>query len=135
MPDTPEPSTMHASPATPLPVTSTHLFAFQNVPPSFAHAVHFCPSSQSCTFGSHSFAGPPPSGCSTKPTPSSSLGPVSSVALVAVLGPVPSIGVVLGPSPGSSSPPALVSATSAVVPLSVVVSSLLALPPQPAKRH
>src|SRR5687767_10547964 len=74
-PLTPEPSTRHGSPSTPSPVIATQRFAFQNVPPSFAHAVHFCPSSQSCTFGSHSFA-LPPSGGTTKLCPSSS--PLSS---------------------------------------------------------
>jgi len=37
-------------------MTSTHLRAFHEEPPSLAHGAHFWPSGQSCTHGSHSLS-------------------------------------------------------------------------------
>jgi hypothetical protein len=58
MPLTPLPSAMHTSPGTFIPVTGTHLVAFQAPPPPSAQAVHFSPGAQSCLKTSHSFAEP-----------------------------------------------------------------------------
>jgi hypothetical protein len=59
MPLTPPPIAVQGSPGAPSPVMSTHLVAFQALPPPSAQAAHFWPGSQSCLKMSQSTAGPP----------------------------------------------------------------------------
>ena len=62
MPLTPEPSTVHGSPgASGLGSSGEHFVAFQELPPSFAHGMHFSPFGQSCAHTSHSIEVPPKS--------------------------------------------------------------------------
>src|SRR5690349_16293716 len=70
MPLTPEPSTVHSSPTDAGAGSSgEQRVAFQALPPSFAHGMHFSPSGQSCAQISHSMLTPPPSGGVMKPMP------------------------------------------------------------------
>src|SRR5687768_123031 len=67
MPETPLPSTVHASPTVPgSSAIGVQRVAFHELPPSFAHGIHFSPPGQSCAKMSQSSA-PPASGSSMKP--------------------------------------------------------------------
>jgi hypothetical protein len=70
IPDTPEPSTVHSSPGCAGAGSSgEQRVAFHELPPSFAHGMHFSPSGQSCAQISHSMLTPPPSGSWMNPIP------------------------------------------------------------------
>src|SRR5688572_440216 len=67
MPDTPEPSTMHSSPACcGFGSSGEQRVEFHAGPPSFAHGMHFSSLGQSCANRSHSNTPGPPSGLQMK---------------------------------------------------------------------
>ncbi len=79
MPLTPESTTVHGWPtAAGSSASGVHRVAFQLLPPSFTHGMHFSPRGQSCFQTSHSIDSLPPSGSMMNPTVTTVGSPASS---------------------------------------------------------